>query len=212
MAERGSGLLGAALTLIHTGRAPTRSALTAALGVTRATAGAVIADLRDLGLIQVGAGSRGGAQGRPSHRLVIDPEGPVALAGQVHPDGFAVALVGLGGQVVARTSWAAPVPDDPAQALAPVAGAAAELLRRSARSTWAGRPGRRSGTPSRACWPTARSACRPGWSTTSTRSRWPSTGTGRAGTPSTCWSSPPSTGASAARWCCTARCTPAAAG
>jgi predicted NBD/HSP70 family sugar kinase len=133
MAERGSGLLGAALTLIHTGRAPTRSALTAALGVTRATAGAVIADLRDLGLIQVGAGSRGGAQGRPSHRLVIDPEGPVALAGQVHPDGFAVALVGLGGQVVARTSWAAPVPDDPAQALAPVAGAAAELLRRSGR-------------------------------------------------------------------------------
>jgi predicted NBD/HSP70 family sugar kinase len=131
--ERGSGLLGTALTLIHTGQAPTRSALTAALGVTRATAGTVVAELRHLGLVQVDAGTRSGTQGRPSHRLVVAPDGPVALAAQVHPDGFAVALVGLGGQVVARTSWAAAVPDDPAQALAPVAGAGAELLRRSGR-------------------------------------------------------------------------------
>lgn len=133
MTERGSGLLGTALTLIHTGQAPTRSALTAALGVTRATAGTVVAELRDLGLVQVDAGTQRGAQGRPSHRLVVVPDGPVALAAQVHPDGFAVALVGLGGQVVARTSWAAAVPGDPAQALAPVAGAGAELLRRSGR-------------------------------------------------------------------------------
>jgi predicted NBD/HSP70 family sugar kinase len=133
VAERGSGLPGTALTLIHTGQAPTRSALTAALGVTRATAGAVAAELRDLGLIEVDASAQRGTQGRPSYRLAVAPDGPVALAAQVHPDGFAVALVGLGGQVVARRSWAAAVPDDPAQALAPVAGAAAELLRRSGR-------------------------------------------------------------------------------
>ena len=95
--ERGSALAGAALTLIHTGQAPTRSALTAALGVTRATAGAVAAELRELGLIEVEAGAvaAGGRHGRPSHRLVIDPDGPVALAAQLHTEGFAVALVGL---------------------------------------------------------------------------------------------------------------------
>src|SRR5215472_11900975 len=116
-----SGLSGAALTLIHTGQAPTRSALTAALGVTRATAGAVTAELRDLGLIQVGTGTRAGTQGRPSHRLAIDTGGPVALAG-------------LGGRIVARTSRQGPVPGDPARALAPLAEAGAVLLRRSGRA------------------------------------------------------------------------------
>jgi predicted NBD/HSP70 family sugar kinase len=132
--ERGGGLPGTALTLIHTGQAPTRSALTAALGVTRATAGAVAAELRDLGLIQVDPGTYRGTQGRPSHRLVIDPDGPVALAAQVYPDGFAVALVGLGGQIVAQASSRAAMSGDPARALAPVAEAAAELLRQSGRT------------------------------------------------------------------------------
>src|SRR5579859_7574351 len=94
-------LPGVALALIHTGRAATRSALTSQLGVTRATIGAITGELRDLGLIEVDMGSGGGQQGRPSHRLLPDPSGPVALAAQVHPDGFAVALVGLGGNVVA---------------------------------------------------------------------------------------------------------------
>ena len=131
-------LPGIALTLIHTGRAPTRSALTSQLGVTRATIGAITGELRDLGLIAVEAGPGGGSpgggqQGRPSHRLLPDPSGPVALAAQVHPDGFEVALVGLGGTVVARGTENGPVPADPGQALAPVAGAAAALLGESGR-------------------------------------------------------------------------------
>ena len=126
-------LTGVALALIHTGRAPTRSALTGQLGVTRATIGAVTGELRDLGLIVVDAGPGGGQQGRPSHRLLPDPSGPVALAAQVHPDGFAVALVGLGGTVVARRAENGPVPADPGQALAPVATAAAALLAGSGR-------------------------------------------------------------------------------
>jgi predicted NBD/HSP70 family sugar kinase len=131
--ERGS-LSGAALTLIHTGRAPTRSALTEALGVTRATAGAVAAELRDLRLIRVETGQGGGSLGRPSHRLVIDQDGPVALAAQLHPDGFAVALVGLGGRIVASVSAQGAAPGDPARALAPLAEAGAALLRRSGRA------------------------------------------------------------------------------
>src|SRR5919107_658324 len=49
--DRGRGALGPALELVHTGRAPTRAVLTAELGVTRATAGAVAAELEALGLI-----------------------------------------------------------------------------------------------------------------------------------------------------------------
>ena len=152
-------LAGTALTLIHTGLAPTRSALTGRLGVTRATVGAVTGELRDLGLIVVDTGPQAGEpdgswqsagghdgdeapddgppravpQGRPSHRLLPDPAGPVALAAQVHPDGFAVALVGLGGVIAARQARAMAVPADPGAALEPAAAAAAGLLRASGR-------------------------------------------------------------------------------
>ena len=152
-------LAGTALTLIHTGLAPTRSALTGRLGVTRATVGAVTGELRDLGLIVVDTGPQAGEpggpgriageedsdeprddgqpravpQGRPSHRLLPDPDGPVAVAAQVHPDGFAVALVGLGGVIAARQARDIPVPADAGAALEPAAAAAAGLLRASGR-------------------------------------------------------------------------------
>ncbi|NED20937.1 ROK family protein, partial [Streptomyces sp. SID9913] len=63
--DRGRGALGPALELVHTGRAPTRAVLTAELGVTRATAGAVAAELEALGLIRVDArpGAAAGSQG-----------------------------------------------------------------------------------------------------------------------------------------------------
>jgi predicted NBD/HSP70 family sugar kinase len=127
--SRGRTQLGPALALIHGGRAPTRAALGAGLGVTRATAGAVAAELQELGLIQVDTAPGGGTLGRPSHRLSIDPDGPVALAAQVHPDGFQVALVGLGGRIVAAADRTLTVADDPERALAPVAEASARLLR-----------------------------------------------------------------------------------
>jgi predicted NBD/HSP70 family sugar kinase len=126
---RGRTQLGPALALIHGGRAATRAALGAGLGVTRATAGAVAAELQARRLIQVDTAPGGGTLGRPSHRLSIDPEGPVALAAQVHPDGFEVALVELGGRVVAAVQRTLAVADDPARALAPVAAAGARLLR-----------------------------------------------------------------------------------
>jgi len=130
--SRGRTQLGPALTLIHGGRGPTRAALGAELGITRATAGAVAAELQALGLIQVDTAPGGGTLGRPSHRLTIDPDGPVALAAQLHPDGFQVALIGLGGQVVA-TADANLAVDDPEQALTLVAEASARLLRLAGR-------------------------------------------------------------------------------
>ncbi|MFF3906667.1 ROK family protein [Streptomyces sp. NPDC001848] len=133
--DRGRGALGPALELVHTGRAPTRAVLTAELGVTRATAGAVAAELEALGLIRVDAhpGAAAGAQGRPSHRLEIAEDGPVALAAQVHADGFRAALVGLGGRIVATAPGCETVDADPAKVLGSVVEAGVELLRDTGR-------------------------------------------------------------------------------
>ncbi|MET7361279.1 ROK family protein [Streptomyces sp. NPDC005562] len=133
--ERGRGALGPALELVHTGRAPTRAVLTAELGVTRATAGAVAAELEALGLIRIDAkpSAAAGSQGRPSHRLAVAEEGPVALAAQVHADGFRAALVGLGGSIVATAPGCETVGADPAEVLGAVVEAGAGLLRETGR-------------------------------------------------------------------------------
>ncbi|MFC9019602.1 ROK family protein, partial [Streptomyces albidoflavus] len=132
--ERGRGALGPALELVRTGRAPTRAVLTSELGVTRATAGVVAAELATLGLIRVDARPTAeGSQGRPSHRLSVDPEGPVVLAAQVHSDGFRAALVGLGGQIVATTPGCETVGADPAEVIGAVVDAGAGLLAETGR-------------------------------------------------------------------------------
>ncbi|GAB2782078.1 ROK family protein [Streptomyces daliensis] len=133
--ERGRSALGPALELVHTGRAPTRAVLTAELGVTRATAGAVAAELETLGLITVDSrpGAAVGAQGRPSHRLAVREDGPVVLAVQVHADGFRAALVGLGGRIVATAPGCGTVEADPASVLREVVEEGARLLRETGR-------------------------------------------------------------------------------
>lgn len=132
--DRGRSALGPALELVHTGRAPTRAVLTSELGVTRATAGAVAAELEALGLIQVDSRpAAAGSQGRPSHRLAVNDSGPVALAAQVHADGFRAALVGLGGEIVATDPGCVTVSADPAQVLGEVVDAGAALLKGSGR-------------------------------------------------------------------------------
>ncbi|NBE50450.1 ROK family protein [Streptomyces boluensis] len=131
--ERGRGALGPALELVHTGRAPTRAVLTAELGVTRATAGAVAAELEALGLIRVEPGAAAGAQGRPSHRLVVADDGPVVLAAQVHADGYRAALVGLGGTIAATAPGCETIDADPAQILGSLVEAGVELLRQTGR-------------------------------------------------------------------------------
>ncbi|KNB52262.1 ROK family protein [Streptomyces caatingaensis] len=133
--ERGRSALGPALELVHTGRAPTRAVLTAELGVTRATAGAVAAELEALGLITVDArpAAAAGSQGRPSHRLSVAPDGPVVLAAQIHADGFRAALVGLGGRMVATAPGCVTVPADPARIIGTVVEEGARLLRETDR-------------------------------------------------------------------------------
>ncbi|MFJ9037391.1 ROK family protein [Streptomyces sp. NPDC102406] len=133
--ERGRGALGPALELVHTGRAPTRAVLTAELGVTRATAGAVAAELEALGLIRIDArpSAAAGSQGRPSHRLSVAEDGPVALAAQVHADGYRAALVGLGGRIVATTPGCEIIDPDPADVLRSAVEAGVRLLESTGR-------------------------------------------------------------------------------
>src|ERR1700735_4473959 len=102
-------LPGTALALIHIGEAPTRSALTAKLGVTRATTGAITGELRELRLIEVEAAPGGGHLGRPSHRLVRGPNGPGARGGRDSPRRLPGAATG-------------PRPGDGARAHPPPAG------------------------------------------------------------------------------------------
>ncbi len=131
--DRGRTLLGPALTLIHTGRAPTRSALTTELAVTRATAGAVAAELAALGLVTVDPHPVGSGRGRPSHRLGIAPDGPVVLAAQVHADGISVALAGLGGGLGEPGYHPLPAATDPAAMMRALAEAGAALVRATRR-------------------------------------------------------------------------------
>lgn len=242
--ERGRSALGPALELVHTGQAPTRAVLTAELGVTRATAGAVAAELESLGLITVDAHPTApvGTQGRPSHRLAVDPRGPVVLAAQVHSDGYRAALVGLGGHLVATAPGCCAIDADPAQVLGEVVATGAELLRAAGRRcvgaglavpsavaepegtalnplhlAWeAGAPVR---DIFRACLADShprplRSAAGDGLhaATTSTSPRWPNTGTAPAVAPATCSSSARDTTVSAARWSSTGGCTPGVRG
>ncbi|MGW4383938.1 ROK family protein, partial [Kitasatospora sp. NPDC004531] len=119
--DRGRTLLGPALRLIHTGRAPTRSALTGALDVTRATAGAVTGELEALGLISVDSRPAGGGRGRPSHRLAPADPGPAVLAAQLHADGVSAALAGLGGRLLETVHLPLPADTAPEQLLAAAA-------------------------------------------------------------------------------------------
>ncbi|WP_081240649.1 ROK family protein, partial [Streptomyces viridosporus] len=66
-------------------------------------------------------------------RLSIAEDGPVALAAQVHADGFRAALVGLGGRIVATAPGCEAVDADPAKVLGSVVAAGAELLRETGR-------------------------------------------------------------------------------
>ncbi|MEV4560306.1 ROK family protein [Kitasatospora sp. NPDC049285] len=119
--------------MVHTGQAPTRSALTGALEVTRATAGAVTGELEALGLISVDSRPAGGGRGRPSHRLAVAENGPVVLAAQLHSDGISVAAVGLGGELVDPRHLPLPADTSPARLLGAVAEAGAALARASRR-------------------------------------------------------------------------------
>jgi predicted NBD/HSP70 family sugar kinase len=99
-----------ALVLRRVHEAPaTRSELTRVSGLNRSTVGALVADLVGRGLVIEEEAAAVGQVGRPSP-VVRAGESPVAIAINPEVDAVTVALVALGGRVVAveRTPFTAP--------------------------------------------------------------------------------------------------------
>ena len=92
--------LRAILQTVHTHGPTTRAVLTKQLGLNRSTIGALTGELQSLGLVTEQTAVVGG-RGRPSH-LVVPSEDNVVVAVDVGVDRIAVALVGLGGEVLDR--------------------------------------------------------------------------------------------------------------
>ena len=93
--------LRAILQTVHAHGPTTRAALTKQLGLNRSTIGALTGELQSLALVSEETSAVGGRSGRPSH-LVVPRDDNVVVAVDVGVDRIAVALVGLGGEVLDR--------------------------------------------------------------------------------------------------------------
>ena len=98
--------LGALLREVH--QAPcTRSDLVERTGLTRAAVGSLLATLTEAGLVVERAGADPAPErrrpGRPSLVVDCDPR-PAALACEITADALSLAVIGLGGRVLARST------------------------------------------------------------------------------------------------------------
>jgi predicted NBD/HSP70 family sugar kinase len=90
------------LAQVHRDGALTRAELTARLGLSRSTIGALVADLVELGLVEESVPSGGTRAGRPSHVVGPHPQGPFVVAVDVDVTHVTMAAVGLGGALLVR--------------------------------------------------------------------------------------------------------------
>lgn len=93
--------LRAILQTVHTRGPTTRAVLTKQLGLNRSTIGALTGELQSLGLVSEETAAVGGRSGRPSH-LVVPRDDNVVVAVDLGVDRIAVALIGLGGEILER--------------------------------------------------------------------------------------------------------------
>jgi predicted NBD/HSP70 family sugar kinase len=91
---------------VHRDGALTRAELTTRLGVSRSTIGSLVSDLIALGLVEEWVPSGGDRVGRPSHVVGPHSAGPIVVAVDVHVTHVTSAAVGIGGEVLARTTVA----------------------------------------------------------------------------------------------------------
>jgi predicted NBD/HSP70 family sugar kinase len=124
--------LGAVLEHLHRTGDASRAELTSLLGLNRSTTAALVADLSARGLVEETGPARlisPRTAGRPSPVVRVRPARAVALAIEVEVDNVSVALVGLGGRVLARTRTGYPrQAPDPEQAVASAVDLAGPLL------------------------------------------------------------------------------------
>lgn len=87
---------------VHRDGSLSRAELTARLGLSRSTIGALVAELTDLGLVEERVPTGGARAGRPSHVVSPSPSGPYAIAVDVDIAHVTTAAVGVGGVVLGR--------------------------------------------------------------------------------------------------------------
>lgn len=87
---------------LHERGAVSRSNLVAATGLTRSAIRGLVGELKSAGLVSEARSVRLGTPGRPSPVVQLNPDSAVVLAIEIAVDSTAVALVGLGGDVIQR--------------------------------------------------------------------------------------------------------------
>lgn len=95
----------AVLRRLHADGPCTRAVLAAELGLNRSTIKAVVDGLAESGLVAERLPVQRSGAGRPSLLVLPRPLASVVLAVDVRTDAAGVALVGLGGEKLARLSW-----------------------------------------------------------------------------------------------------------
>jgi predicted NBD/HSP70 family sugar kinase len=119
---------------VHRDGALTRTELTARLGVSRSTVGALVAELTALGLVEESVPVGGDRVGRPSHLVGPHSAGPFAVGVDVDVTHVASAGVGIGGVVLERRTLATgPLLPSPAEVADLVAEEVAALATSAAR-------------------------------------------------------------------------------
>jgi len=92
--------LSAIVRELHLRGAMSRSDLVEHTGLTRSGIRAVLNDLVSWGLVREERATSGGTPGRPSPLVHPNPDGAAVLALEIEVDSLAVALVGLGGEIL----------------------------------------------------------------------------------------------------------------
>ncbi len=95
----------ALLRRLHVDGPCTRATLAAELGLNRSTIKSVVDGLAEAGVVTEALPAQRRGAGRPSLMVLPQPEAAVVLAVDVRVEQVAMALVGIGGQVLGRHSW-----------------------------------------------------------------------------------------------------------
>jgi predicted NBD/HSP70 family sugar kinase len=95
----------ALLRRLHVAGPCTRATLATELGLNRSTIKAVVDGLAESGVVTEAVPAQRTGAGRPSLMVIPDPEAAAVLAVDVRVDQVALAMVGIGGQILGRHSW-----------------------------------------------------------------------------------------------------------
>jgi len=95
----------ALLRRLHVDGPSTRASLAAELGLNRSTIKALVDGLAESGIVEERVPAQRSGAGRPSLLVLPQPHAAVVLAIDIRVEQVAMAMVGLGGEIIGRDSW-----------------------------------------------------------------------------------------------------------